>query len=54
MTVRRMTAEDYAEAGVEPPPSFRGYEITGRWHDEAPERCEACGDETGECGCRDE
>lgn len=50
MTVRRMTAEDYAEAGVEPPPSFRKLPV----RDESAPRCDDCGDEQGECGCRDE
>lgn len=51
-----MTAEDYAEAGVAPPPEFRGMPLTGVWIDEMPEsapRCEACGDERGECACAD-
>lgn len=75
MTTRRMTAADYAEAGVAPPPGFsapdeRGYGFwmtpDGRymsarrrpgftvWMGEtpAPARCDECGDETGQCGCR--
>lgn len=48
---RRMTAADYAELGMDPPPSYRGHEITGVWIDEMPVRCDECGDETGECGC---
>lgn len=52
-----MTAEDYAELGIPDPliaDRIRGQEITGRWHDELPARCDECGDETGECGCDDD
>lgn len=56
MTVRRMTAEDYAELGMPSPfcaacgklPPCR-CELR-----EAPARCEACGDERGECLCHDD
>lgn len=63
---RRMTRDDYAEAGVPSPhcPScgglppcrcelnqIRGHELTGAWFNEMETRCENCGDETGECGC---
>lgn len=68
MALRRMTAADYAELGVPVPPHMvlhciRGYEINGRWEDEAyaagaqrrgppvETRCDECGDETGECAC---
>lgn len=55
-----MTAEDYEEAGIEPPGEdtlydrIQGLRLTGVWFEEWPEefpRCEECGDETGECGC---
>ena len=64
MAVRRMTAADYAEAGITDPEiiaRIRGHDTTGSWYDEldhdgegsAP-RCDECGDETGDCGCRDD
>lgn len=70
MTVRRMTLEDYAEAGVAPPPEFIhvarpwslddlvGMRFTARVsvpnNIEVHSRCEECGDEEGECSCADE
>lgn len=61
MTVRRMTAEDYEEAGVEPPCTCAGViewdhvcPVHGPNAPASAPRCEACGDERGECLCHDD
>lgn len=43
MKPRRMTAADYVEAGIAPPPEYA---------EEHP-RCDECGDEQGECACHE-
>ena len=60
-----MTAADYAELGIAAPgpvprdpdelpeieaDTFRGSEHPFYWWNDH-DRCEQCGDETGECGC---
>lgn len=53
-TARPMTAEDYAEAGIpvpdDRPVAWPNRPLT-RQDIEGTERCEECGDETGECFC---